>query len=192
MPRIGWLSPGRKRTPRAARRATASGIRPSPQAFSIGGRRRSRTTTESPESRAPIATASPAGPPPTTARSAALSAIRPPSLLPPSGAGIGELGAGHGAGQAQGGDPLRGLELPGEIEADGFAAPQLGGGGARQGPRGEGHHPIDRKAGGAEDRPGRGLGQRRHLLDRRPPAALDEEGEDLPLSPLGEPARGDR
>src|SRR5947199_10461876 len=68
-------------TPRAARRLAASGISPSPQALSSGGRRRSRTATERPASRASIAVASPAGPPPTIARSAGSPARPLPPLL---------------------------------------------------------------------------------------------------------------
>src|SRR5580658_3692522 len=49
--------------------SSASGIRPSPQALSIGGRRESATKTRNPSCRAAIAAASPAGPPPITRRS---------------------------------------------------------------------------------------------------------------------------
>src|SRR5947209_20573488 len=130
MPRIGWLAPGGSWTPSSASRAAASGINPSPQAFSIGGWRRSRTTAESPASRAPIAVASPAGPPPTIATSA----IHPSTPLE-TGAGVGQLRARHGTGQAESGHLLGRFELPLQIETQGFAPPQLPRGGAAGGPR---------------------------------------------------------
>src|SRR5436309_6089337 len=128
MPRMGWLSPSGRRTPSSARQAAASGISPSPQAFSTGGWRRSRTIAESPAKRAPIAVASPAGPPPITATSA-ISAICPSAAPPEPGAGIGELGARHRSGQAERGHFLGRLELAFEVEAQGLAPPQLAGGG---------------------------------------------------------------
>src|SRR5882724_1781809 len=190
MPRIGWLAPGGNWTPSSASRAAASGISPSPQAFSMGGWRRSRTTTESPASRAPIAVASPAGPPPTIATSKAsiLSAIRSSAPLE-SGAGVGQLGARHGAGQAEGGHLLGRFELPLQVEAQGFTPPQLARRGAGEGPRREDHHVIDREAGGAEDGGAAGLGESRDLLLRRAPPPLDEEGHLLARRLLGQPAR---
>ena len=53
-------------TPSLSSAASPSGMMPSPQALSIGGRAQSMTVTSSPTCRAAIAAASPAGPPPAT------------------------------------------------------------------------------------------------------------------------------
>ena len=78
--------------------AAPSGIKPSPHALSIGGDARSSTSTVRPARRAAIATARPAGPPPTTTtsfmRSTAL-ARRTPS------AAEREPRTKHGAGESQ-------------------------------------------------------------------------------------------
>src|SRR5215210_1837083 len=122
MPRKG-KPPGS--TPISRRRATASGISPSPQALSIGGWKRSRTATSSPASRARIAVASPAGPPPMTRRSA---------IAAPAVSHIGGSRAGHGSGETQGGDGIGGQQLAGEPEAEGLLPPELARGGAGEGP----------------------------------------------------------
>src|SRR5262245_13056162 len=57
------------RTPRSSRMRTPGGITPSPQALSATLSCRSSTATESPRRAASMATASPAGPAPTTATS---------------------------------------------------------------------------------------------------------------------------
>src|SRR5437660_12156119 len=56
--------------PRRSRAGSASGIKPSPQALSIGGSEPSATITRKPCCRAAIAVASPEGPPPITKTSA--------------------------------------------------------------------------------------------------------------------------
>src|SRR5438105_14471371 len=58
--------------PSARKPAKASGSRPSPHGFSIGGRAQSATMARNPLARAAMAAASPAGPPPTTTTSVSL------------------------------------------------------------------------------------------------------------------------
>src|SRR5689334_7750188 len=132
MPR---MNDPRGSTPISRSRATASGISPSPQALSIGGRDFSRTVTSRPARRARMAVASPAGPPPMTTRSRRR---RVTGSLPPPAAfhvisGVGQAGARHGPGEAQGGDGLGRRQLTGQPEAERLLAPELAGRGARQG-----------------------------------------------------------
>src|SRR6185436_16285192 len=114
MPRIG--EPGGS-TPISRRQATASGISPSPQALSIGGWKRSRTVARIPARRARMAVASPAGPPPMINRSSFITAPPHPRVR--------QTGAGHGPGQAQGGDGLGRPQLAREPEAQGLLAAEL-------------------------------------------------------------------
>ena len=66
IPRNAQPSVSRNTTPSSRSAATASGKRPSPHAFVMGGLAPSATITRKPLVRAAIAAASPAGPPPTT------------------------------------------------------------------------------------------------------------------------------
>ena len=65
MPRNGNESAAPMETPSSDNAARASGIRPSPQALSAGGRIASATATLKPFRRVAIAAAKPPGPPPT-------------------------------------------------------------------------------------------------------------------------------
>src|SRR5688572_11059501 len=113
-------------TPISRRRATASGMSPSPQALSIGGWKRSRTAASSPASLARIAVASPEGPPPMTTRSA---------IAAPPVPRISQARPRHCPRHPQRGDRLGRLELAGEPEAQSLLPPELARGGAREGPR---------------------------------------------------------
>ena len=66
MPENGCVYCGDRVTPSRRSAAMPSGIKPSPQALSIGGSAPSATATANPCCRAAIAAASPAGPPPIT------------------------------------------------------------------------------------------------------------------------------
>src|SRR3984885_4567176 len=71
MPRNGCASAESRAMPRLPSAARPSGIMPSPQALSIGGRAPSARVTSSPLRRAAMAAARPAGPPPITNTSVA-------------------------------------------------------------------------------------------------------------------------
>ena len=79
--------------PSAARSLCASGISPSPQALSMGGRRASATRTSKPFCRSAIAAARPAGPPPTMSAS---QRITLPPYLPLQQQHLGAESRAHG------------------------------------------------------------------------------------------------
>src|SRR5262245_13914089 len=140
-------------TPISRRRTTASGISPSPQALSIGGWKRSTTAASRPASRARMAVARPAGPPPMMTR----------SVTAPPVASVGQARARHGPGDAQRGDRLGRQQLAGEPEEERLLPPELARGGAREGAGLEDHDLVDLEADASEDGLPAGLGERFEL-----------------------------
>src|SRR6185295_3771394 len=171
-------------TPRRLSRSTASGISPSPQAPSIGGRPRSITATESPARRAAIAVARPIGPPPTisTSTTSATSGLVEAStmglhLLFEPQAGVGEAGPRERPGEAQGGDLLRRGQLARQVQPERLTAAQLAGGSAGKRPgRQENQLPYG-NAYASEHRVAAGARQIGALLWRDPPRGFDQQHE---------------
>src|ERR1017187_6368502 len=93
IPRNANDSSGSNRIPSRYTAPNESGIKPSPQALSMGGSPPSTTVTSKPLRRAAIAAASPAGPPPTTTTSV-LSGT--PVKLPPQQNQFGTKSGAHG------------------------------------------------------------------------------------------------
>src|SRR6185295_6416566 len=199
MPRNGKPPILSRSTPRVARCSTASGISPSPQAPSIGGRPRSRTITDKPARRAKRAVASPIGPPPTMATSAtsvttgdfAGSAMSTYLLAQPEPR-VGEAGTGHCAGEMEWGDPVGRSELAREVEAQGLAPPQLARRGTGKRTGREHHRFAHRQAERAEDRLGCGARQRHFLRGRDAATGFDEQEKDLAIPPFRQMAHRDR